>query len=137
MKKIKIGMFTDAFFPMTDGVGMVVHNYALRLNKIAEVIVFCPKYKKDFDDAKLPYKVVRCKSVKMPILDYSLPTPKIDRSFKKELDQYDFFLENSLNEIYHHLSPYKILVFLSSSYKLAMIKGKFDWFIFCSIKFLS
>ena len=101
MKKIKIGMFTDAFFPMTDGVGMVVHNYALRLNKIAEVIVFCPKYKKDFDDAKLPYKVVRCKSVKMPILDYSLPTPKIDRSFKKELDQYDL-------DIVHIHSPFAL-----------------------------
>ncbi len=99
MKKIKIGLFTDAFFPMTDGVGMVVHNYASRLNKYGEVYVFCAKYNKKFDDSKLPYKVVRCNSIKMPIIDYSLPIPDVDRKFIKELDKYDL-------DIVHIHSPF-------------------------------
>ena len=101
MKRMKIGLFTDAFFPMTDGVGMVVHNYAKNLNKFADVIVFCAKYKKMFDDSILPYKVVRCSSIKMPIIDYSLPTPDIDYSFIKELDKYEL-------DIVHIHSPFTL-----------------------------
>ena len=52
-EKIKIGLFTDAFFPMTDGVGMVVNNYAKRLIKYADVYVFAPLYSEEFDDNKL------------------------------------------------------------------------------------
>lgn len=88
-KKLTIGLFNDSFFPMTDGVVMVVDNYARKLSKYANVIVFVPKYiDKDFDDTKLPYKVVRCYSLKVPFLDYSLPLPKLDRNFKKELNKY-------------------------------------------------
>jgi len=101
MKRMKIGLFTDAFFPMTDGVGMVVHNYAKNLNKFADVIVFCAKYKKKFDDSILPYKVVRCSSIKMPIIDYSLPMPDIDYSFIKELDKYEL-------DIVHIHSPFTL-----------------------------
>jgi len=101
MKRMKIGLFTDAFFPMTDGVGMVVHNYAKNLNKFADVIVFCAKYKKMFDDSILPYKVVRCSSIKMPIIDYSLPMPDIDYSFIKELDKYEL-------DIVHIHSPFTL-----------------------------
>ena len=54
-KKITIGLFVDSFFPMTDGVIMVVDNYARRLVKYANVIVFAPKYRKKYDDSKLPY----------------------------------------------------------------------------------
>ena len=87
--KLTIGLFNDSFFPMTDGVVMVVDNYARRLSKYANVIVFVPKYiNHDFDDSKLPYKVVRCYSLKVPFLDYSLPLPKLDKSFQKELNKY-------------------------------------------------
>ena len=83
MKKITIGMFTDSFFPMVDGVAMVVDNYAKRLEKIANVIVFCPNYTdKEVDDSKYNYKVVRCFSAKIPFIDYNLPTPKLDLKFK-------------------------------------------------------
>lgn len=80
-KKITIGLFIDTFFPMIDGVTVVVDNYAKRLANYANVIVFAPEYKgKEFDDSKFTYKVVRCKSIKMPIIDYSLPTPKFDQN---------------------------------------------------------
>jgi glycosyltransferase involved in cell wall biosynthesis len=96
---MKIGLFTDAFFPMTDGVGMVVHNYAKYLMNYGEVIVFCPKYHLSFDDGKLPYKVVRCASFKVLGIDYSLPIPDVDLSFIKELDKYKL-------DIVHIHSPF-------------------------------
>lgn len=100
--KITIGLFIDTFFPMIDGVTMVVDNYAKRLTKYANVIVFAPEYpKSQYDDSKFSYKVVRCKSVKMPIIDYSLPMPKIDKEFMHELS-------NTKLDIVHIHSPFTI-----------------------------
>ena len=100
--KITIGLFIDTFFPMIDGVTMVVDNYAKRLTKYANVIVFAPEYPKaQYDDSKFSYKVVRCKSVKMPIIDYSLPMPKIDKEFMHGLN-------NTKLDIVHIHSPFTI-----------------------------
>lgn len=86
-KKITIGLFIDTFFPMVDGVIVVVDNYARRLVKYANVIVFAPSYPNSkFDDSKFPYKIVRCKALNLPIIDYSLPIPNLDKSFMKELN---------------------------------------------------
>ena len=101
MKRITVGLFTDAFLPMTDGVGMVVNNYAKRLTKYVNVIVFAPNYKMPFDDTKLGYKVVRSKAIKVPFIDYSLPVPKIDYAFQKELEKYHL-------DIVHIHSPFTI-----------------------------
>ena len=77
--KLTIGLFIDVFFPMTDGVVMVVDNYAKRLSKYCNVIVFAPKFVgHEYDDSKFNYKVVRCISLKVPFLDYTLPIPKMD-----------------------------------------------------------
>lgn len=101
-KKITIGLFIDTFFPMIDGVTVVVDNYAKRLASYANVIAFAPGYKgKEFDDSKFLYKVVRCKSIKMPIIDYSLPAPKFDKEFMTELN-------NSKLDIVHIHSPFSI-----------------------------
>ena len=89
-EKITIGLFMDSFFPMIDGVAVVMDNYAKRLIKYANVIVFVPKIPgQKYDDSLFPYKVVRCKSLNLPVVDYSMPTPKLDRKFIKELKQYD------------------------------------------------
>ena len=102
-EKITIGLFIDTFFPMIDGVAMVVDNYAKRLSKIANVIVFAPAYKESTEnyDSKFPYKIIRCKSLKLPILDYSLPVPVLDVAFKKVL--HDVKLD-----IVHIHSPFAI-----------------------------
>ena len=101
-EKITIGLFIDTFFPMVDGVTMVVDNYARRLTKYANVIVFAPRYPKaKYDDSQFPYKVVRCKSLKMPIVDYSLPIPKVDLKFMKEL-------KNTKLDIVHIHSPFSV-----------------------------
>lgn len=99
-KKITIGLFIDTYFPMIDGVINVVDNYAKELSKMANVIVFAPEVKgKEFDDSKLKYKVVRCKSLKAAFLDYSWPIPGYDSKFKKELNKYKL-------DIVHIHSPF-------------------------------
>lgn len=88
-KKITIGLFIDTYFPMMDGVTMVVDNYAKRFNKYANVVVFAPKmYRQEFDDSCFSYKVERCKSLGVPFIDYSFPIPKLDKKFMKKLNEY-------------------------------------------------
>ena len=101
-KKITVGLFIDVFYPMTDGVVMVVDNYAKRLAKICNVIVFCPRFiGEDFDDSIFNYKVVRCRSVKVPFIDYSLPIPKMDITFQNDLNKYNL-------DIVHIHSPFSV-----------------------------
>lgn len=101
-KKITIGLFIDTFFPMIDGVTMVVDNYAKRLVNYANVIVFAPEYPGvKYDDSEFAYKVVRCKSLKLPVIDYSLPIPKLDSNFMKEL-------KDTKLDIVHIHSPFSI-----------------------------
>ena len=80
---------------------MVVDNYARRLAKYCNVIVFVPGYKQKYDDSSLPYKVIRCRSIKIPFLDYSLPLPWLDRKFKKEL-------KKSNLDLVHIHSPFSL-----------------------------
>ena len=102
MNKITVGLFVDVFYPMTDGVVLVVDNYAKRLAKFCNVIVFCPRYvNMDYDDSVFPYKVVRCRSLKVPFIDYSLPLPKMDRNFQNKLHEYNL-------DIVHIHSPFTI-----------------------------
>ena len=92
-KKLKLGFFIDTFFPMVDGVVMVVDNYVRRLSKKYDVTVFTTKpRKKGFDDNSLPYKVVRCKRIPIPTLDYDLPLPKLSGKFKKTIKNGEFDL---------------------------------------------
>ena len=100
--KLKIGLFIDTFFPMVDGVIMVVDNYARRLAQFCDVTVFAPEGRKKFDDSTLPYKVVRCKKkFKLTFLDYDLPLPKSDKNFQKAI-------EDAKLDIVHIHSPFSI-----------------------------
>ncbi len=100
--KITVGLFVDVFYPMTDGVVMVVDNYAKRLAKFCNVIVFCPRYiGKEYDDSVFSYKVVRCRSLKVPFIDYSLPLPKMDYNFQNKLNEYNL-------DIFHIHSTFTI-----------------------------
>ena len=101
MKRLTIGLFADSFFPFIDGVIMVVDNYARRLLKYGDVIVFAPKYKTPFDDSTLPYKVVRTISIKTPLVDHSLPLPDLDLKFLRKVEKYDL-------DIVHIHSPFSI-----------------------------
>jgi len=100
-KKLNIGLFIDTFYPMVDGVIQVVNNYALRMKDIANVTVFAPKARKEFDDSKLGYKVVRCKIMKLKGLDYDLPRPQKDKEFQKAI-------EDAKLDIIHIHSPFAV-----------------------------
>lgn len=102
MQKLKIGIFNDSYYPMIDGVITCLDNLAKILQKQCEVTVFTVggcKGKKD--TATHPYKVVKSKSLRLFFLDYDLPTPALDKQFKKALE------ESELDIVYIH-SPITI-----------------------------
>ena len=83
--KINSCQFNDSYFPIMDGVGMTVHNYADWLNsKYGESVVVVPKVKGYRDVAD--YKVYRFKSMLLPGMNpYRVGLPFVDVSFKKNL----------------------------------------------------
>lgn len=85
MNKPTIGLFIDAFFPMVDGVIVVVDQYAKHLQHVANVVVFAPQASDKNYREDRPYPVYRSKQVKILFTDYNLPLPWIDRSFKRIL----------------------------------------------------
>ena len=84
---------------MVDGVIKVVDNYARRLVKYCEVVVFCP----DAGHAPkaLPYEVDRCFSLPVPNMDYSLPVSALDPVFDAKL------LESGIDLVHIH-SPFTV-----------------------------
>ena len=99
MKRLKIGIFLDSYFPNVDGVVMVVDNLAKNLSKIADVTVIVPNTISRKDDDKREYKVVRIKSIKVPTTEYRLAVTL----FKKKY--YDMFKDF---DIVHIHSPFTI-----------------------------
>ena len=97
---IRSAQFIDTFFPIVDGVVRVVDNYAKIMNRQTYACVITPKpLKKGFDDTALPYDVYRTSSLKMPVAEYSIPTPKFDRKLKE-------FLADKQIDILHAHSPF-------------------------------
>ncbi len=86
---MKVGLFLDTFYPMVDGVIKVVDNYATRLAKKGEVVLFCPGVKgyDEAEDKKYPYEIVRCHSLPLGGLDYSLPLGTVDPKFQIPLSR--------------------------------------------------
>lgn len=135
--RITIGLFIDTFFPMIDGVCMVVDSYAKRLLKYGDVIVFAPEFPgQKYDDSKFEYKVVRCKSFKLPIIDYAVPIPKMDSNFKKILNSYDLdivhihspFAVGKIGVDYAKKKNIPVIATMHSQYKKEFLKAaKFNW----------
>ena len=102
MKRLKISYFVDTYFPMVDGVTMVVDSYARLLSQIADVAVFCPYVKKkDYPGDHFPYRVVRCRGVSVPNFDYRLPLPDIDLNFARAVTDFS-------PDIVHIHSPFAV-----------------------------
>ena len=102
MKKLKIGIFNDSFYPMLDGVITCIDNLGTLLLKDCDVTIFTVGSCKGKKDTQThPYKVVKSKSLRIFFLDYNLPTPAFDKQFKKALD------ESNLDIVYIH-SPITI-----------------------------
>jgi 1,2-diacylglycerol 3-alpha-glucosyltransferase len=100
-KKINIGLFIDVFYPMVDGVVVVVDQYAKLLSEIANVYVFAPKSRdKTYQDQKV-YPIYRSKQIKIPFTDYDLSLPFIDIKFKNAL-------KHAKLDIVHIHSPFTL-----------------------------
>ncbi len=100
---MKVGLFLDTFYPMVDGVIKVVDNYATRLAKKGEVVLFCPAVKgyDPSEDKKFPYEIIRCTALPIPGVDYSLPLPMADPSFNLPL------IKSGLDIVHIH-SPFAV-----------------------------
>lgn len=100
---MKVGLYIDTFYPMVDGVVKVVDNYATRLAKMCEVVVFCPSVRgyDEAEDKKYPYEIVRCKSIAPKNMDYVLPLGAIDPA-------YQIPMARSKVDIVHIHSPFTI-----------------------------
>lgn len=97
---MRIGLFTDAYYPMVDGVIKVVDSYARRLVDKCEVIVFAPGFGKD-KEVDVPYPVERCHTLSFNNFDYSVPMPHIDPAFEAAL------IRSKLDLVHIH-SPFSI-----------------------------
>lgn len=100
-KRLSIGIFVDAFFPMIDGVIIAVDNYAKELSKENDVVVFTTKANVKNYQIDRPYKIVRCHKTKVPFTEYELSLPLIDHEFRRELRKNNF-------DIIHIHSPFTI-----------------------------
>ncbi|MBQ9464859.1 MAG: glycosyltransferase, partial [Lachnospiraceae bacterium] len=101
-RRMRIGIFQDAFFPMIDGVVEVVDHYAREMQRYADVTVVVPEVPGEpFDDSIFPYRVVRCRAVRVPVLDYCLPVPLLDPAFLRKVRRMRF-------DVVHIHSPFTL-----------------------------
>ena len=102
MKRLKIGMFLDSWYPNIDGVVLVVDNLVKNMKEYADITLVLPKMEKNYDDSIYPFKVIRIDSMNVPLTDYKLALAdfqhlKLNKIFKKM----DF-------DIIHIHSPFSI-----------------------------
>ena len=100
---MKVGYFIDTWYPMVDGVIKVVDNYASRLAKYCDVVVFAPEtrgYTGEIDENR-PYEVVHCASVPIIKNDYDIPTPILDPVFDAQL------IKSKIDLVHIH-SPFSV-----------------------------
>ena len=95
---IKVMLTLDAYLPDVDGVINCVHNYCLNMKDDAELTVSVPKNRKDHVD-DLPYRVLRCNSIHVPVLNIYYGFPFSDGKFKRSIDDTDV-------DIVHFHSPF-------------------------------
>ncbi len=85
MKKLKIGLFMDDFYPSMNGVIEVMVNHASGLIKKGhDVVVVVPNLDKKHKD-NYPFKVIRVKSVKFGNIGYNMALPTLDIKMEKKL----------------------------------------------------
>ncbi len=101
--KIKLLEGMDSYLPHVDGVINCMHNYCLNDYKLLDLTAVAPAYK-NYED-KVPYKIIRCKSMYLPILNFQYGTPTRDKKFYNKImsEHYD---------IVHTHSPFNMAKFM-------------------------
>lgn len=102
--KLKVLDGMDAYLPYVDGVVTCMHNYCMCSYLQTDLTAIAPKYKNHVDT--VPYKIKRCKSVHMPIINTQYCQATRDRKFRKEImsERYD---------IVHVHSPFNMAKFIA------------------------
>ena len=102
MKKLKVGIFLDEWYPNVDGVILVVENLIKNMKDYADITLVVPKMEKDYDDGIYPFKVVRIDSIQLPLADYKLALADVEHlKLRKIFKDMDF-------DIIHIHSPFSI-----------------------------
>lgn len=93
--KLKLLEGMDSYLPHVDGVINCMNNYCLNDYKEVDLTAIAPKYKNYVD--KLPYNLIRCKSIYVPILDIQYCQATKDKKFTKQIlsKKYDIVHVNS------------------------------------------
>ena len=106
--EIRSAQFIDTYYPIVDGVVQTVHNYAELMNRSGYACVVTPKpLKKEYDDSDLIYEVYRTALIGLPVAEYGMPAPRIDRKVR------DWLADRDL-QIFHAHSPFFEGTFASS-----------------------
>lgn len=107
---LRIGEFTDTFYPIVDGVGRVVYNYALQIcQKGHECYVVAPMTDTGYLGGK-PYELIEFVSVDVPRQrQYQTGIPFSDAHYLKKIQQVDL-------DIIHVHSPF---IAGSEAYRIA------------------
>ena len=99
-KKIRVAMFVDSFGSM-DGVVNVVKQYSRLLSGRAEVTIVAPKTTSKDDNTIDGVEILRCASIRVPIVNYDYGVPELDAKFLKEIKDREF-------DIIHLHSPFNL-----------------------------
>lgn len=84
--KINVGVFSDVYYPMIDGVVKVLENQVKHLKDRVNFYLIVPDAPKEYEEKSIGEKqLIRVKSIKIFFLDYKMATPNFDCKLKKEL----------------------------------------------------
>ncbi|MDR1093884.1 MAG: glycosyltransferase [Clostridiales bacterium] len=108
---MKVLMGLDAYLPDVDGVINCMRNYMLNAHGKIDITAVAPAVK-GYTDTD-PYKIIRCKSIRIPLLNYSYGRPKRDKELIRRLENEDF-------DLVHIHSPFAVMDF---AIKFARKKG--------------
>lgn len=99
MKKLKIGLFMDDYYPSMNGVIEVMDNYAKRLVSLGhEVVVVVPEIDKNYVD-DFSYKVIRLPSIRISPIGYNAAFVQLNKLLERKLLKEKF-------DIVHIHSPF-------------------------------
>ncbi len=103
MRRLKIGMFMDSWYPDINGVILVMENLIRNMSDYADVTLVVPKMgDEEYDDKKYPFKVIRVDSVPLILTNYKFGLVDIEYfKLKLEFKNLDF-------DIIHIHSPFAL-----------------------------
>ncbi len=102
-QKLKLLEGMDSYLPHVDGVINCMHNYCINSYKDIELTAVAPAYK-NYKEV-VPYDIVRCKSIYLPMLNFQYGRATKDKQFAQKIlsKKYD---------IVHTHSPFNMAKFM-------------------------